>query len=43
MTWKIFLVAWAAGTFGVTLGRWLWARREHRKSSLKKGSEGRNR
>ena len=26
MTWKIFLVAWAAGALGVTLGRWLLGR-----------------
>ena len=43
MTWKTFLVAWVTGSAGVTLGRWLWARRARRKSSPKHGAEGRNR
>ena len=36
MTWESFLVAWVAGTFGVTVGRWLWGRRASRASQQQK-------
>jgi len=36
MTWKIFFVAWMAGTLGATLGRWFWSRQERRKLPPKK-------
>lgn len=31
MTWKVFFLAWLAGTLGVSLGRWFWAWWERRK------------
>jgi len=30
MSWKVFLVAWAAGTVGASFGRWLWGKLSHR-------------
>ncbi len=33
MSWKAFLVAWASGTLGVTLGRWFWAWQARRRTN----------